>query len=527
MNTVTVKNFQDGIASDIYEGGTGEFSIAKHFDILTYPNRLQPLRGMTADTTGTGIGNIQLFSDGLFYGVGLNGSASRLWQKSGVTNTDVWQHIPNTDQLGGSAPAYPLLVEYVDVGTAPATDKTIFWAMAGSIIRSNKLGASSASSGSGDALSFTNIGQGFVHPGDKTLYIPYDNKIATYVLSTTLNTAQFTIPLQYQIPCLTNYGNYLAIPAYTSNGVGVNGSILFLWDRNLSNTLPNESINWGAGQLKVMNNLNGVLIGISQSLLGQDQTSISIKEYSGGTEPILIKELISQHFAGSSTPTVTINPNVNFVYKNRMYFSVNIVPNDGLSQAFYGLWSVGKNKINGRYTVTLERMATNDGSDTGVLAAAVNGDYFVMCHTAVGTMTYSTYGATSASTYGATSVYESTVNPSMGTNRYTRLHPLVSKQLMTFAVHTLPLTTGQQVVGKFRVDSQSSSDWVTAFTKTSTSPVLPIPELTVHEQVKDANGNAFTAGRNFEFRLESTGGAVITGFTYTYDTNKTNLGEKL
>ncbi len=507
----TISNFHSGIADDKYSGGIGEFAITKQFDILTYPNRLQPLRVMTADTANTGIGNIQLFSDGLLYGVGLNSANSRLWQRSGYGASDVWQHIPTTDQIGGAAPAYNLLVEYADVGSS----RTIFWAETNVIRIGDKLGGSASASNS---LTFTNIGQGFVHPKDKILYIPYDNKITlnnagTWNGGATIGsgtpTAAFTLPAQYQIPCLTNYGNYLAIPSFTAFGTGVNGSMVYLSDRDTSQTTFAESINWGQGQLKVLNNLDGVLIGISMTAptpggnANQDSASIQIKGYSGGTEPFPIKELIAQHLPAISVPVVTINQRVNFVYKNRLYFSVNIVPTDGISDSYYGLFSVGKNKVNGRYTVVLERMATQDGSETGVIAAAIIGDFVSMCHTAVGTLTCTANGAAQ---YGATSVYESVVNPEMPETEKT-----LKKQLMSVMVNTLPLTSGQQVVMKYRVDTTGA--WITVFTKTSTSPDT---NLVFYHSQKPASGQ-FTAGTNIEFRLESTGGAVITSFGYNYN----------
>ena len=330
-----------------------------------------------------------------------------------------------------------------------------------------------------------------------------------------LNTAQFTLPAEYTIPCLSYFGNYLAIPGYSS--ASNRGSIVYLSDRDTSLTTFAESINWGAGQLKILNNLDGVLIGISTNSANtngsvQDLDSIYIKGYSGGSEPFVIKEIKAQHLSASGQPSVSINQRVNFVYKNRLYFSINVAPNDGISNNYYGLWSVGRNKLTGQYSVTMERVATNSNTETGVLAAAISGDFVSMAHTTEGTLTYTTNGQTSSSSYGATSIYESIINPEMtGADR------ILDKQLDTFAVHCQPLTTGQQIVAKYRVDSTGS--WTTIFTKTSTSPDT---KLTVCES-STAGGTQFTSGRNYEFRLESTGGAVITGYSYKYHTNQSQL----
>lgn len=513
MKTIVVKNFGNGIADDIYEGNAGEFSIAKHFDILTYPYRLQPLRGMTADTANTGIGNMIAASDGKMYGVGVDGSnagKAAMWQRSTYGATDDWAQLGSGN--GINVLAIPtMIVEF----PSESNGRNIIYASTGELTAIRTSDGNQANK----ALSFTNIGQGFLHPQDKGLYIPYDNLIAVLPYNTaiaSISTGVFTLSSIYQIPCLTNYGNYLAIPCFNPNVPSINGSVLFLWDRDTSNPLPNESVPWN-GQLKVLNNINGTLVGVSvsnatDSTTSSDSNSILIQGYEGGS-PFLIKEIIAHHFINTGSPTVTINSNVNFVYKNRLYFSVNIVPNDSLSNTYYGLWSVGKNK-SGHWTVNMERIATNNNSETGILACAIKGDFASMCHTAIGTLTKTINGATSSTTYAATSIYESLVNPDMDES-----DKLFEKKLQAVSCHFLPLVTGQQIVMKYRVDSVSSSDWITIFTKTSTSPNT---KLTAYETPKPVSGQ-FRDGRNYEFQIISTGGAVVTGFGYKFEINKNQI----
>ncbi len=519
MKTITIQNFHGGMADDIYGASIGEFSVAKHFDTLTYPKRLKPFRGMVSDTADTGIGNIIVASDGLMYGAGTdpnNAGFGKLWQRSGYGGSDVWQSIPVTNQLSGAFMRlndYNLLVEYKDVGNA----KTIFWASTNLVMNSDPAGASSATS---QSLSFTHIGQGFVHPKDKILYIPYDNKIATVdgSISADINPAVWSLPSYYQIPCLTNYGNYLAIPAFATSGASVSSSIVYLSDRDTSLTTFSESINWGAGQLKVLNNLNGVLIGVSTASANysgsvQDSDSLLIKVYAGGTEAVLVHEIKANHLPSSNHPSVTINPRVNFIYKNRMYFSADIVPNDGVSNSYYGLWSIGKNLVNGRYSVNLERMATNDNSELGVLAAAISGDFLSIAHTAEGTLTCTINGQTSSTSFAAMSVYESTVNPGMSEN-----DAILDKSLIAVGIATLPLTAGQQVIMKYRIDS--TAPFTPLFTKTSATPDTDVSgfEMSIANSASASN-----RGRNIEFRLESMGGAEIISFSYKYDILKSNL----
>ncbi len=526
MKTCTVQTFHEGIADDIFDSVSGQFSIAKQFDILSYPRRLQPLRGMTADTTGTAIGNIILSSiDGLMYGLGIEPgfTVPALFKKSGYGASDGWASlaqdgtgVAKSNAIGGNTYTNPMLVEFTN---AHVSNRKFYWTTSLGMYASGASGIADVFiTGGSTKFTCTNQGQGFVHPKDQILYVPYDNFIGTITNSAeTINTTVWTLPTQYFVPCLTNYGNYLAIPAYTLYGASQNSSIVYLCGRDTSIATFDESIPWGAGQLQVLNNLEGVLIGISSisSLDGsqnQDVASITIKGYNGGTDPFLIKEIKVQHLGNTSHPQAVINPNVNFIYNKRLYFSVNIIPADGVSNSYYGLWSVGKNKVNGQYTVTMERVATNGNTETGVLAAAFNGDFVAMVHSSVGTITCSINGATASTTYAATSVYESIINPNM-----LEIDWIYNKTLLAVGVQTYPLQSNQQVIMKYRIDSNGS--WTTLFTKTSSSPDT---NLTAFE-LSLANNIGSISGRNIEFRLESTGGAVITGYSYKYDILKTNL----
>lgn len=525
MKTIVVTRFDSGIADDRFGASVGEFSIAKHFDTLTNPQSLTPLRGMSSHTASTGIGNLIIAHDGLMYGVGINPVDSpngELWNLLSYGATS-WTEF-TTKQLSGAAVNYELLVDYPDFGNV----QTIIWSSTNKLVASAPSAAGSAAT---QALTFTTIGQGLVHPKDDILYFPYRTSSASFIGiispdATPFNThafTAFTLPTQTRVYCLTNYGDYLAIPAtQLSNGSGVNSSTVYLSNRDTSLTTFDASIPWGNGFLKVLNNLQGALVGISElgsnSIQGntaQDYNSVLIKVYEGGAEPILIKELKAFHLAGSSTPTVVVNPRVNYIFNNRLYFSVSINPNDGVSPARYGLYSVGKNKLTGRYSVNLERMATNDNSDTGVIAAAMVGDYVEVVHTTEGTLTKTTNGATSSTTFGATSVYESVVNPNM--DAYDNI---LTKNLVSVGVMTRAMPASSQVVMKVRVDSTGSdSDWVTIFTKTPTSPDT---QTTVYE-TPIIPSMGVNDGRNLEFRIESTGGAVVTNFAYKYHIVTGNL----
>lgn len=509
MKRITVNNFGGGITSIVNHGSPGEMSSSRNFDVLSYPNSLFPLASMASATANTAIGNMIVGSDGYVYGVGTqsdNQSNGGLWHNSGGTT---WTFL--TSSGGSAGPHYNFLVEYKRYGT-----KNILFMNNGIMVAVDRAGNLSATAAT---FTPTYMGQGFVHPKDQILYVPY--KISgTTVLgtmdATTWSPAIFTLPAQTTVNCLTNYGDYLAIPTTTySNGVvpgsSVNTSVVYLWDRNTSNTLPNEAITWGEDALEVMNNLNGTLIGISAQQ-DDDNMTLLIKGYAGGGV-FPIKE-ISIPKQTTTSPTIVINPRVNFIHRNRMYFSVDL-KGGSTSPVQQGLWSVGKNK-QGQWAVTVERFASTNGTDVSVIAAAFRLGYLHCVHTANGTLTTSDGLSSTLSTrFASASIHETCINPGMSDED----KPL-KKQLRSFTINTLPLTSSGQIVVKYRVDSNTAwSSATTIFTKTSTSPDTNLVSCSA---VK-AGATEFTSGYGYEFRIESTGGAQVTSYTYKYEMLETNI----
>ena len=90
---------------------------------------------------------------------------------------------------------------------------------------------------------------------------------------------------------------------------------------------------------------------------------------------------------------------------------------------------------------------------------------------------------------------------------------MANKSLLAVAAAYDALPSGGQVVLKYNVDGGA---WTTVFTETTTGKV-------VTEQGLDATGTAFTSGREYRFRLESSGGVLLTGLKYKYEVLQTLL----
>lgn len=516
---IDITNFGRGIADDYIRGGVGECSMVKQFDTFTYPYRLQPLRGMTSsgEPTDTEISNIIVAGDGM-YAVGedpTNPGKGELYWREGFGATDYIKKF-TTEQKSGvdnSESSPDFLVYYPEAGTV----RTIYWA------GTNKLVASDPNNGGSSSdtqtLTFSTIGQGIMHPKDKIMYFPYQTSTQSFIASkgndaTTfgaLNTTAFEFPSQYRAYCLSHYGDYLAIPMTRPSGP--TNSIVGLWNRDTTITTFSETIDWGGGSLRVLNNLHGALVGVSilsgeSNSAAQDTDKIQIKVYAGGIEPVLIKELVATRTT-ATRPACVLSRRVNFVANDRLYFAATITNGD--SDANYtGIFSVGKNKF-GEWSVILERVATDDNSETGIIGAAMYGDYLSCIHSANGTITRTVNGNTLSNIYNATSVYESVVNPEMpGIDRRRR------KRLKSVYITTLPLPADAQVIMKYRVDCLRSASWSTIFTESTDGTVR-------HEAVVDTNGAQFPEFENIEFRIESTDGAIITGYGYSYDYEDTQV----
>lgn len=537
MPIVPINYFGGGLAEDYVRGGTGECSICRQFDLLTYPYRLQPLRGMSAtgeiNNANFKIGNMIYDSTGKMFGIGVHYGGTpangQLLKKVAYGATDYWKAFTNAQLTGAalseSAGHYDFLVDYPETGNT----RKIHWSSTNILACSDPDDASSATT---TALTFSVIGQGYVHPKDKTLYFPYQTTTATIIGKITPNATPFSgltnvaltvrSDTTYRPYCLSHYGDYLAVPLCRSNaaagGGGVNTSIVGLWDRS-NTTLFSETIPWGDGLLKVLNNIDGTLIGISEgggsSTTRQDQDRIQIKIWDGGAEPTLIREIVGTRLT-TTPPALSLNHRVNFVRNKRLYFSANIVNGD-TDINYYGLFSIGKNRY-GQWTLNNERIMTNDGSETNTICAAMVGDYLTSAYTTDGsttpenaTVTKTINGNVLASIYAATSSWESCLNPNMPEGDKRK-----RKQLMGVYVKTLPLPAAATVTVEYRVDADRNDSWTTVISNTTDSSVSD-------EKTVDNSGERFVDGYNYEFRVTSTGGGIITEIGYQYEILDTQL----
>lgn len=384
--------------------------------------------------------------------------------------------------------------------SATAANNKIYGARAGTHIWAFTPDGTTAWADSHQALTYTNIAQGIVHSANNILYIPYDNKIAQNNAGT-WNTTAFTIPQSYVITSICEYGAKLAIAAAPLSGVG--NSRIFVWDMDATNTLADENIDWGRGSIQILEETDGYLVGIStqsSSAAGTRFNEIVSFKYFTGSGAKTITRLVS------TSAAITLKKNKQKL-ENRIYFPMSINIHGLLRE---GIWSFGFNP-QGQFTVLHERTPNNDTALTSaglIYGFLYVGDFLLQSYQTSSAFALSKTLGTN--TYSMTTIYESVVNPNMPEEDLYK-----EKTLKSVAVRYIAQPSAGQVVAKQRTDSTTVWSSVTAmFTDTTDSSII---------QEMVSNGSTqFTKGREFEFRLEETGGTRILELIYTYEVNESN-----
>lgn len=483
---IKINNFSGGISDDPREDNATKFQTAKHFDIFSNPTRLTPYRSLEADTndgaSATGMktygvrdfvyhsASLKLFGLGATDGTGL----TKIVYKADAT-TGNWALPASSD--GNGAVQYGCLVEYKDyLWGFQGTTQVFRWGLLS--------GTPSIANSQGTVGTITSVAQGVIAKDDN-LYLPYNNKLARVTSGGTVNDAVLTLPTNYKITSICNFGNYLAIacaPVSTFNGT----SKVFLW--NLTSTEVQEAIDWGEGELRILETIEGYLVGVTDRYLnnatGAGRGSMIVQVYSGGV-PEVVKEVFTQALTGKTIPLSKA------VKNNRLFWSAKIMTNSAGTEYNEGLWSFGRKNVNYPFALTLDIVDENI-TTSGIQSFGTAANYFFIAHSSDGSIDKTN----DASTYAFTSIYESQITD-FG-------DPFSDKTLHSVKVSFRRQMTGESLTMKYRVDGAIS--WTTVGTY-DVDGTLSHTFLNI-----ESSGIAFASGREYEFRLESIGGLEITGF---------------
>jgi len=481
-----INNFSGGISDDPRKESGSEFIITKHFDIFSQPNRLVPYRSLEADHA-TSISSTDLkqyyvrdvvyaSASAKLYGLGKTaGGLTKILQKADAT-TGLWT-TPATSE-GNGAVQYGCLVEYKDyLWGFQGTTQVFKWGLLS--------GTPAISNTAGTVGTITSVANGVI-AADDNLYLPYNNKIARVTSGGTVNDAVLTLPTNFKITSIANYGKYLAVacaPISTFNGA----SKVFLW--NLTSTDVQEAIDWGEGELRVLETIEGMLVGVTDRYLnnaaGAGKGSMIIQVYQGGV-PQVVKEVFTQALVGKTMPISKA------VKNNRVFFAAKIMTNSAGTEYDEGIWSFGRKNASYPYTLTLDIIDENINT-SGIQSFGTAANYFFIAHSGDGSLDKTN----DAATYTFTSIYETQIINFGDVEK--------DKRLEAVRLSFRKLASGETFTAKYKVDDATS--WTTIGTF-STAGELSRTFLGIEST--DAN---FASGKEYKFQFSSTGGGEITGYS--------------
>lgn len=506
MKRAYIHTFDGGVTGDSHDHATNKAQLIQHFDIFTKPNVLSPYR--SAESGDSSVSDNQIanyaYNGTTVWGLGVaTGSPiPKIFTRTNFTDA-VWTADAGGYSIAGSVRAeadIPFFTFYRKTGK-------LYGVRNGSNIWS-VVPATSANT-TDEAITYTNVTNGLVHSQDDCLYMAYHDSAGktSYVAKNNNDTwtlQALALPSNMIPVSICEYGTYLAIACREFGGLR---SRVYLWNRDTSLTTVTESIDWGEGNIGMIEELEGFLVGVSfvgttGSFSFKGRTIFRYYAGAGGAKQFQELTGFSQApaiGAGLSTGLGCFKQKV----RNRVLFSASV---SIATSGNIGVWSISKD-LSGSFSVTQETVLLNTAAS--MYGFILLGDYQFTSY--VNSSTWYQDKTNDSELYNTTSVYETTINQGMDLSD----RPM-KKQLVSVSLIYSPLPTAGQVVLKYRVDA--STAWASATTIfTETTDSASASEFT------KAGSTEFTSGREYEFRIESTGGAEITGIVYKYNILTTNI----
>jgi hypothetical protein len=516
MKRIILKDFSGQINTDSRTPSTVDFRYSENFD-LTRNDVLFPMKGQVAMTAGT---NPYYYLRDFIYGNFGTGIGENVLAK-GVQVGESAGGEPELYKISDTLPGTTWTTALTTTGTSvddllvesSNVFNNLFHLHKGFIYLATGVGPSSGAylnkignvetSGQGATwtprwqnITFNSITNAVSHR-DNSAYFAYNNGTSSSSTSTvckitddsTVNTSAFSLPTGYTCTSVTPYGSYLAF-AMKSN-IKTN-SYALIWDRDTGLAQVNETIDWGEGDLNILDNIDGHLIGISLVYNSSFNLNpkIVVKEWSGGTVNIVNTIYISTAFA----PILSTKK---WKKDNNLYFALKA----SINGAHNAIFKVCKNK-RGQFVVVGDTSINNNVTVSTIDGFAKVGDIWYLAYDS--SFVNRTETTSSYSAYG---LWNSLINPSMPIADRPELKQLISIQCDYEAIQS-----GCSIVVNYVVDDGSSTTVISDSTVGSTSATMTL----------DSSGNQFTSGKDYEFIIASTG-VVIKSLTYTYEILDTNI----
>ena len=500
-----IVRFDGGIADDPRQPLNNVGSLIKHFDVFSNPYKMSPYRSTETDTndgsTETGmkqydVRNFQLGLNGKLYGLGKTAAGYPKIVSKATPASGNWTLEATAE--GNAARFVECFIEWQGAYWFLQGDSSIAkWVIATNTI-TNAVGNT--------ASSIVTTAQGVIG-SDNNLYIPYNNKIARISPAGAVTNNVFTaIPGDMRITSMCRYGSYIAIAcAYgtTTTAIPFGRSLVVLWDM-VQTTIASDVIDFGEGALKAIGNVEGMIVGISDnyltsSTLALNKGSMVIRTWSGGI-PKVFKEIVANQSTGRLLSEVVLK-------NNKMYWIASVPFNQSTStESTYhlGIWVFGRKNSGSNFAISIDTIEENiDTANFKINSFGSAGGYWFINHSADGSITKTD----DTTNYTFTSIYESQIFNNEDSSQV--------KKLIGVTVFTAPMPISGQIVLTYRKDEETS--YTTVFTNT-TNDSISYSAVNI-----ESSGVNIPEYKEIQFRIESTGGAEITGFKFKYELISSDL----
>lgn len=499
MSNLAIQNrFDGGNAEDIRTERTNEVEYCDNFDLFTTPHKATPFVDTKAETMASGVTTDFALSDVDAITVSGTTSLVALGRTSSVSNTPAFFRKSSASDITSSWQFYASGVNNVVQGSL-----VVFRTSASTDLRAYCLGDTGTAhnlqqfDGTSTVttigtLTNTNyssvVPRPFIHPEDNVLYFADGNIIGSYN-GTTFTATAYTLPANKVCVGLSNNGTYLVMLCRPKNGIG--NSTEYFWGRDVTNNLLSETIDLGASQANIVENLENTLVTISSKLVvGQYanvlQNKITAKVYTGGAMQV-VKEI---------TISTSLGTSLNIIKQkvgDKLYFGFS---------GDTSIYVFGKNK-NGEYFLTHNRGLPSGA--TTLQNFSIIGDFFFVAFNTSGQANnfYRTIASSESQTYSLTSTIRTTKNPNMIVAHRSQLKQLQAVQWM--------LTCGQSIGTSTLKYSVDGSAFVAIATLTN------VAGEQILEAANEGTDIPFGDGREFAFQVDCNGNTQPADLRYRYE----------
>lgn len=503
--TETINAFHKGISDDERIQDLAFCTMSKHFDIFTHPKRLVPFRNMEASQNTDYIIHNFLYTNSQIYGLGVveGSSKTKIYERTGGLITGSWTASTGGED-GSGARDTKCFIHYKNWIFGLAASARIWgW---GDITGTPSFTATAL-----NLTSFSNTCQGLVTTDD-LLLIAHDNKISVKdggsSATDNWSLARLTLPDIYIITDMEERGDLVAIACRPKDIGGT--SKVFLWNKIDDDVV--DVIEWGEGDLYILGDVDGELVGIS-SVASASSFAISpklvVRKWAGGRKSAVVKEIETDDTDVFKVVTVYGN-HTKIKDGNKLIFGLKIRLN-GIT--YWDLWAFGRKGIGYPFALAPMIEPDNDTIITQLNGCIKIGNYFIIAHNS-GEVNFS---QDQSSSFNNTAPSEYITQKITGEKWWKNSHRK-NKVLRMAGILTAPLPSGTTASLYYRTDENTA--WTLIVTSDTDDDIV--------KEVGQADGNVdFLHCKELQFKAESTGGAEIIGIIFSLELLDADVEEEL